>query len=188
MATQRTITKKQLIQIIDELENKPEDKMRILSQSGITVGGAVLGAAAAGSIASVAGATSIFGVTSAASWLGVSVVAATPVGWIIGAAVGAGAAAYGISTWIHSGGISEGRKLELLQKFRDDRNKIDAKEKSNSISNEDRTRFIVSLKELIENNILPPNKALDLISKVEQGQIDLSHAFLLIEGLIQERK
>ena len=55
-----------------------------------------------------------------------------------------------------------------------------------AISSEDRTRFIVSLKELIESNILPTNKALDLISKVEQGYIPLPQAFLLIERVLQQ--
>ena len=134
MLNKQDMTKKQLIKMISELENNPNDKIRIFSQSGIVVGGAALGAAAAGTLAGVAGATSIVGITSAASWLGVSVVAATPVGWIIGCAAGAGTAAYGISTWLHGGSISEGRKLELLQKFKEEHRKIDSKDKARRLS------------------------------------------------------
>jgi uncharacterized protein YjeT (DUF2065 family) len=182
------VTKSQLIKMINELETHPDDKIRILGQSGITVGGVVLGAAAAGTVASVAGATSIFGLTTAASWIGVSVVAATPAGWVIGCAAVVGAAAYGVSNLIHGGSLSEGRRLELLQKYREDYRKIEAKEIAGEICDNDRTQFILSLRELIEKDAIPPVKAFNLILQVEEGRIHLSQACSLAEALLGSQK
>jgi len=171
--------------MIEELENNPKDKIRVLAQSGITAGGVALGAAAAGTLASAAGASSILGLTTAAGWLGISLTAATPIGWVVGCAAVAGATAYGISTWIHGGGLSEGRKLELLQKYREDYRKIEAKERAGDISETGRTNFILSLKELIDKDIMPPDKAFSLITHVEQGRIPLSQASSLIQDLLR---
>lgn len=187
MSVMPKATKKQLIKMIDELEKNPHDKVRILGDTGITITGTVLGAAAAGTLASAAGATSIIGLSTAASWFGVSVVAATPVGWIIGCAAAGGAIAYGVSRMIHDGGLSEGRKLELLQKYREDTRNMEAKERSGNIGDADRTRFILSMRELIDKDVISPDKAFKLIEQVEQGRIHLSQAFALIQALIAEK-
>ncbi len=122
-----------------------------------------------------------------AGWLGVTAVSVTPVGWIIGAAAVGGAVAYGVSRIIHDGGLSEGRKRELLQKYKEDAQGIDAKEKSGSITDEDRTEFIISLRELIDKDAISPDKAIKLIEQVEQGRIPLSQAFALVQAILQER-
>ena len=137
------VTKEQLLKIIDELEKKPSDRIRILGDAGITIVGAGVGAAAAGTLAGAAGVTSIWGLTTAASWIGVTAVSATPVGWVIGSAAVAGAAAYGVSRWIHDGGLSEGRKLELLQQYKEQAQNIEAKERAQNITDKDKTNFII---------------------------------------------
>lgn len=180
-------TKNQLLKLIDELTKNPQDKGRILGDAGITALGAGLGAAAVGTLAAAAGATSIFGVTTAASWLGVTLVAATPVGWIVGGAAVAGAAAYGVSRMIRGGGLAEGRKLELLKKYREEAEGIVAKETAGRVTNEDRTRFICSLRELIDKNVIPPEQAFRLIEQVESGRIPLSLAFSMIQDMVQEK-
>ncbi|MBK7004487.1 MAG: hypothetical protein IPH37_04510 [Burkholderiales bacterium] len=117
MSAPSKVTKTQLLKLIDDLEKKPEDKGRILGDIGITVVGAGLGVAAAGSVAAAVGATSIFGVTSVAGWLGLTVVAATPVGWILGGAA-AGRSLHGIAIdpqWRHVGG-QESRAFESLSR------------------------------------------------------------------------
>ncbi len=187
MPTVSKVTKKQLLNMIAELEKNPHDKVRILGDAGITVVGVGLGAAAAGTLASAAGAISIWGLTTVASWLGVVAVSATPVGWVIGAATAGGAVAYGVSRIIHSGGLSEGRKLELLQKYKEDARNIDAKERSGGITNEDRAKFIISLRELIDKDTITPDKAAKLIEQVEQGRISLSQASALVQAILQEK-
>ena len=186
MAKESKATKDQLLKMITELEKNPEDKVRIMGDMGITATGAILGAAAAGTLASAAGATSIFGLSTAASWLGVTVVAATPIGWIIGCAALGSAAAYGISRAIHDGGLSEGRKRELLQKYKEDAKRIETKEVAGSITEEDRTKFIISMKEMIDKDAISPDKATQLIEQVEQGRIPLSQALELIQALLVE--
>ncbi|SDZ14244.1 hypothetical protein [Nitrosomonas sp. Nm58] len=188
MSAMPKVTKKQLIRMIDELEKNPNDKVRILGDTGITITGTVLGAAAAGTLAMSAGATSILGLSTAASWFGVSVVAATPVGWIIGCAAAGGAMAYGVSRMIHGGGLSEGRKLELLQKYREDTRNMEAKERSGNIDDAERTRFILSMRELIDKDAISPDKAFRLIEQVEQGRILISQASAFIQALLQERR
>jgi hypothetical protein len=182
------ISKKQLLDMIDALEKNPEDKGRILGDAGITLTGIGLGAAAAGTVASVAGATSIFGLTTAASWLGVGLVSATPVGWILGVAAAGGALAYGVSRLIHDGGLAEGRKLELLQKYREDANNIEIKERAGNITDSDKTTFIVATKELIEKDVISADEALELIEYVQQGIIPISQAYSMIENLLKDKE
>jgi hypothetical protein len=188
MSADSKITKKQLLKMIDVLEKNPNDKIRILGDSGVTLVGVGLGAAAAGTLASTAGVTSIFGFTTAASWLGVTAVAATPVGWVIGGAAVAGMAAYGVSRIIHNGGLAEGRKFELLQKYREATNSIEAKERAGSIKDTDKTEFIVSTRELIDKDVISPEEAFELIEHVEQGRIPIAYAYLMIQNLLEEKQ
>jgi hypothetical protein len=178
------ITKKQLVRMISELEKSPNDKVRILGQTGITLVGAGLGAAAAGTIAGMAGATSIWGATTLAGWAGVTVAAATPVGWVVGCAAAAGALVYGVSRIIRGGTLSEGRKLELLRKYREELRHINVRETAGSITDSDRTRFICSMRELIDKELLAPQMAFRLIEQVEGGAIPISRAIGLIEDIL----
>jgi len=181
-------TKGQLLKMIDKLGQNPDDRVRILGDAGITLVSAGLGAAAAGALASVAGATSIYGLTTAASWLGLSVVAATPVGWVIGCAAGAGLAAYGVSRLIHDGGLAEGRKRELLQQYLEAANSMEAKERADNITETDKIEFIISIRELIEKNVISPEEAFELIEHVEQGRIPIAQAYLMAQELLNEHR
>ena len=178
------VPKEQLLKLTRELEKEPSDKIRILGDAGITLVGAGLGVAAAGTLATIAGASSIVGLTTAASWVGLTVIGATPVGWVICSAAAAGAAVYGVSRLIRGGGLAEGRKAELLQTYREEARRVEAKERAGSIQAEDRTQFILSLRELIDTNAIPPMNAFRLIEQIEQGRITLSQGFALIQGLL----
>lgn len=186
MSTPTKVTKSQLLKLIDELEKSPQDKGRILGDVGITIIGAGLGAAAAGTLATAAGVTSIFGVTSVAGWLGLTVVAVTPVGWLLGGAAAAGAAAYTVSRLIRSGGLAEGTKAELLYRYREEARIIAAKEAAGSMEEIDRTRFIVALRDLIDKDVIPPDVAFRFIEQVEKGSVPISHAFSMIHSLLKE--
>lgn len=188
MAASTKISKDQLLKLIDGLEKNPNDKVRVLGDVGISVVGAGLGAAAAGTLAAAAGATSILGVTSAAGALGVTVVAATPVGWVLGSAAAAGAAAYGVSRLIKNGSLSEGRKAELLNRYRDEAREAEAKETAGTITDDDRTKFIVSLRELIEKELMPADLAFRLIEQVERGGLPISKALVFVGELLGENE
>ena len=180
------ITKEQLLKLIDDLKKNPDDKVRIFGDIGIIVVGAGLGAAGAGTLAAAAGATSIFGVSTVASWLGLTVVAATPVGWVLGGAAAAGTAAYAVSRLIRNGGMSEGKKAELLTRYREEVREMTAKEEAGSITDADKTRFIVELRDLVAKDVIPPDVAFRFIDQVERGTLPISQAFALIRDLLSE--
>lgn len=186
MSATPQVTRKQLLKAIDELEKNPHDKVRLLGDAGITIVGAGLGYAAVGAIAGTAGVTTLLGSAGLGTMLGGVFVAATPVGWVLGTTVAAGAAAYGISRMIRSGGLAEGRKAELLQKYKEEAKRIESKERAGDISESDRTQFHLSLRELIDKEAIPPDTAARLIEQVEQGRIPLSQANSLIQTLLQD--
>jgi hypothetical protein len=185
MGQHKEVTKKQLLKVIDDLETSPSDRVRILGDVGITSVGIGLGAAAAGTVATIAGATAIPVVTTAASWLGVTAVAATPVGWVVGAALAGGALAYGVSRLIRDGGLSEGRKRELLQVYKEQLQEVQRREQAQEIATPDRNRFISSLREMIEKDAITPKKAFQLIDAVERGAMPLSQAYTLVTELLE---
>lgn len=184
----KSVSKKQLLRAIDELQMHPSDRVRILGDIGITGVGLGLGIAAAGTVAAVAGATSIPVLTTAASAAGMTVVAATPIGWVIGAGVAGAGLAYGVSRMIRGGGISEGRKAELLQLYRDRLREIQQKETTETISVTDRNQFISSLRELIERDALKPRRAFDLIQAVEKGALPISDAYSMVSAILRDLK
>lgn len=186
MSAPAKLTKAQLVKLIGDLERSPEDKGRILGDVGITVIGAGLGAAAAGTVATAVGVTSILGVTSVAGWLGLTVVAATPVGWVLGGAAAAGAAAYTVSRLIRNGAVSEGKRAELLDLYRDEARKFASKEEAGNITDSDRTSFIVALRDLIAKDVIPPDVAFRFIEQVQSGSLPISQAFALIGDLLTE--
>lgn len=185
MSETQQATKKQLLKVIYDLEASPSDRVRILGDVGITSVGIGLGAAAAGTVATIAGATAIPVVTTAASWLGVTAVAATPVGWVVGAALAGGALAYGVSRLIRDGSLSEGRKRELLQVYRERLQEMQRREQVQEITALDRNRFITSLREVIDKDAISPQRAFQLIDAVERGAMPLSQAYSLVAGLLE---
>lgn len=83
-----------------KLEKEGRKGFNAISSALLGAGiGAAAGAAAASTIAGAVGLTSITGLTTAASWIGVTVVAATPVGLVVGSAVGLGAVGAGVAAW-----------------------------------------------------------------------------------------
>ena len=188
----KLLTKKQLLNFIDELQRKPSDRVRIFGDLGITALGGSLGVAAAGSAAAIAGATAVPALTTAASWLGLTLVATTPIGWLVGGAAAGGALAFGVSRLIHNGGISEGRRAELLLVYQQQLNDLQRKavrtQEAKSTTVEDRNRFISALREIVEKNAITPTRALDLIEKVESGAISLSDAYQAVMAVVREGK
>jgi len=187
MTTPPKVTKEQLIQAIDNIRKNPNDRVRILGDAGVTILTGGLAAAAAGTAASAMGATSIFGLTAAAKVIGITLASATPIGWVLGVSVAGAAAAYGITRVIRGGGISEGKRNELLLQYQQQLKDVEAKERAGSISGDDKTNFIVSLRELIEKDVIAPEKASQLIELVEQGRIPISQAVSIVQDLLQEK-
>lgn len=102
---------------IRSLEGK--DRVGALGEMLSAAGGAAAGVSAAGAVASAAGATTILGSTGLASLLGGVIVAATPVGWVIGSAVLAGAAGYGIARLVRSGARQDEKRKRHIKKLQE---------------------------------------------------------------------
>lgn len=183
-----SLSKTQLLKVIEDIERHPQDRVRILGEAGMGVLGVSLGAAAAGTAAAVAGASSIFGLTTAGSWLGVTIVAATPVGWILGCGAAGGAAAYGIARLVRNGALSEGKRANLLHFYRHELTRIQDLERSGTVTDNDRSDFVVSLRILIEKSVITPDSAFQLIQQVELGKITVSRGIELIERLLKDHE
>jgi hypothetical protein len=101
---------------IGKLEGR--DKVGISAEVLGTAGGAAAGAAAAGTVASLAGASTILGSTTLGSALGGVFVATTPVGWLVGSAVVAGAVGYGIARIARSGARQDALRKEIVSRLK----------------------------------------------------------------------
>lgn len=164
--------KQQLIKAIDHLIENPKDRVKILGDIGITATGVLGGAAAASTIAGIAGATSIPLLSSGAGLFGFTLVAATPIGWIVGAALAGGAATYGISRLISSGSKVEQQKQHYLDSLRAKLGTQKHIENTNAIELE-KTDIIKIIKILVLENALKASIAFKIIEALETKNIEV---------------
>lgn len=167
-------SKQQLLRLIDDLEQRPADRSRIFAEMGITTMAAGAGAGAASAAALASGVTI----------LGYTFAAATPIGWMIAGAAGSALAAYGLARLLRSGALAEGRKAELLLQYKEQAAAMLTKERAAAISDADRSAFVVSLRELIDRDVLTPLHAFRVIEQVEKGSMQLSEACILVQSLL----
>jgi hypothetical protein len=182
------VSKQTLLLLIDQLKEKPDDKFRILSQAGIvsvTATGAPLL-----SVVVITGFKSIFGLSAAAhlfGWMPALLVTGPPLVLILACASALGLCAYALTRLIHGGGMAEGRKAELLEKFKDQVKDMEAKERAASITEIDKTGFILSLREIIDADAIPIASAFRMIELVEAGRMPLSQAVSLTKDCLETK-
>ena len=145
-------------------------------------GGAVAGASAAGVVAGVAGTTTIFGSTALGTALGGTFVAATPIGWVIGTAVVAGAAGYGIVKMIRSGSQQDHVRSEIIERLQQRLAAVQAK--SGEVGTLDDLRKSMPI--ALERGLLTPDQAKRMIDLVEKGVLASTIAVVRINGLIAQ--
>jgi hypothetical protein len=177
MSVNKTPTKEQLLKAIEQLENNPDDKLGILADLGIAaVGAAGFGAAAAafgGGVVPI-----LFGL--------IAIPVAAPLGVVAGAAVLGGAALVGAKKMLFDGTYLEGKKAEILNQLKEQLREVEAKERKSSLGENDKTKFIVFLKEPLKAGIISAEDAHRLMTAVENGQMSLKEAYRLVKNLLNQ--
>ena len=188
MAPLPKVSKQRLLELIDELKERPNDKLRVLGDVGIVSLTAAGGPVA--SVAAIAGIKSVFGLSAAAQlfgWMSALSIAGPPMVLILACASGLGLLAYAITRLIHGGGVAEAHKAALLEKYRDQVKAIEAKEQAASVTDVDRTQFILSLREIIDADAIPIASAFRMIEMVEAGRMPLSQAVSLTTACLEAK-
>lgn len=169
-------SKQDILDTIENIENNPNDRVRMLSELGV----AGVGAAGAGAAASIIGATtaSVFGI-------GITV-AAAPFALVAGSVVAGGAATYGLTKLVTGGGRQEGKKQAIKATLKEKLSKLEEKEKKSLLTTDEKTQFISSLKQPLEMDTITPEQAQQLIALVENGQMSIEEANVLMKDIISE--
>ncbi len=164
-----------LSHVIEKLQGK--DKVGVLGETLAAAGGGAAGVAAASTLASAAGVSTLLGSTSLAGALGGVFVTATPVGWVIGAAVAAGAAGYGIAKLVRSGSKQDQVREELIKRLE---SRLAVLKKAESIDS--------SLEELhlllpvaIERELISDVQAERMVGLIESGALKVEIALQRIK-------
>jgi hypothetical protein len=155
------------------------DKVGVSAEVAATAGGVAAGAAAAGAIASAAGATTLLGSSGLASLFGGIFVATTPVGWVIGSAVVAGATGYGLMKLARSGAKQDIVRKEMIERLTD---RLSALQRENSANSS-----IVELQQLIAltlaSDFISEDQARRMVVLVENGALNLETAIIRLRAL-----
>ena len=175
MSGNKTLTKEQILKTIEQLEKNPDDKLGILSDVGIGVVGA---GAAAGAVAAFGGVPFLFGL----------VVVAPPVGLVVGGAALGAAALVGAKRIFFDGTFNQGKQAEILKQSKEQLREVEAKERASKLEDNEKTKFMVSLKEPVRLNLISPQDAQNLMRAVESGQIPIKEANKIVQDIVESAK
>ena len=182
-------SKKSVLKLIDDLENNPNDRLRILGDTGIVTLVAAVGTSTL-SGAAITGVSSVFGLSAAAKifgWTATLGIGGPAMTVLIGIGSLLVLFAFALTRLIHGGGLAEGRKAELLVSYRQELKTIEANERADSITDEDRTRFILSLRELVKTDAIPVDSAFRMIELVVSGRMLLSQAVSMTKACLETK-
>lgn len=155
-----------------KIEKNPKDRIGIMGNVGILVGGAVGGGAAA----AIIGSSAIWGLTTAASWIGVTLVSAAALPVVL---VGAGAGlaiAGGLSYFVNSGSKCD---LTTVQNIQNLKKKIEEeKNKLQNSSDEDKISKLSGIyADLIHLNLITEDIAKELLQNIADNKINFDLAY-----------
>jgi len=170
-------TAEELQSAVDKL--KVKDKVGIAGEGLAAVGGAAAGAGVAGSLAGVAGVSTVFGSSTLASVVGGVFVTTTPVGWVVGCAVIAGAAGYGVSKLIRSGSEQDHIRKAIVERLNNRIQNIKTEEKSHDLFVE--LNQILSI--VIMAQLITEKQGEQMISLIEKGSLDPETALKRIKDM-----
>jgi len=171
--------KQDISNAIEKLKGK--DKVGVAGEALSIAGGSVTGAAAAGTIASAAGATTLLGSSTLASAFGGIFVATTPIGWVIGSSVIAGAAGYGIAKMIRSGSIQDLKRKEIIKRLSKRLDKIHTQEGKNTDTKIIQINQLMVL--LIANESITEKQAKRMIQLIEDEKLAPDTCLSRVKGM-----
>lgn len=169
-----------LRRVLNKLRGR--DRLGLAGETVTVAGSAAAGIAVAGTVASAAGATTLLGSTTLAGMLGGIFVTTTPVGWIVGSAVVAGAIGFGAVKLMRSGGKQDHLRAEVRGKLSA---RLAALEQNSS--NGDAGELGRLLHERVHSGAITPEAAKQVSSLVEQGRLSPDLAVQRIRALRVER-
>jgi len=170
-------TAEELQSAVDKL--KVKDKVGIAGEGLAAVGGAAAGAGVAGSLAGVAGVSTVFGSSTLASVAGGVFVTTTPVGWVVGCAVIAGAAGYGVSKLIRSGSEQDHIRKEIVERLNNRIQNIKTVEKNHNLFVE--LNQILSI--AIMSQLITEKQGEQMIALIEKGVLNPEIALKRIKDM-----
>lgn len=182
MPDSRRFDKAQCMQALDKLEGK--DAVGRTGELLVSAGGAAAGTAAAGTLASAAGATTLLGSTTLAGALGSVFVAATPVGWIIGATAVGGMAAFGIAKMIRSGTRQDEIRANLRVAIKRKIVEIDSATKPPAVQKYLFQRLELKLAEAVKRGALPDETSQRILLLVAKNKLSVDMALDRISRLL----
>ncbi|NOU15574.1 MAG: hypothetical protein HOO92_16700 [Methylococcaceae bacterium] len=167
---------------IEDAINKLQagDRVGHAGQAILAAAGGVSGITASGAIASAAGASTLLGSTSLAGVLGGVFVTATPVGWVVGAAIAGSAAAYGVSKLVRSGGRQDRLRQEISNRL----SKRLSELRSKGIQQSALEQLQHSITQAIESGHLSNEQAERMIGLVENGKLNPELALSRVKSLL----
>lgn len=156
------------------------DKVGVAGEILAALGGVAGGTAAAGTLAAAAGVTTIPVLTTAASWFGIAVFSATPVGWIAGVGLAGGLIAYGVGRIIHSGGMQDQIRKDLMERLRE---KIIARHVDGPVVLDPKAlSFIIN--DAVKQGSIDQVMADRIVSVVTNGKLDPALAIQRVEAIM----
>jgi hypothetical protein len=179
MVGNKNLTKEQILKAIEELEKNPHDKLGILADIGVGAVGAV-GAGAAAAAFGGGAVPILFGL--------IALPAAAPLGVVVGGAALGAAGLIGIKKMFFDGTFTEGKRAEMLKQLKEQLKEYEAKKRKSQLTDDDKTKFIILLKEPVRLNLISPQDAQSLIAAVQNGQMTLKQAIKMVEDVVKSAK
>jgi hypothetical protein len=159
------------------------DKVGVSAEVLGAAGGAAAGAAAAGTVAGMAGATTLLGSTGLASALGGIFAVSTPVGWVVGAAVLAGAAGYGLTRLARSGAQQDRTRQEIIARLI---RRLESPD-PDSAAKAPRTELAQLITDAVEAEVITETQGRRMVSLVEHGSLSVEVAVKRLKDLAMAR-
>lgn len=160
---------------------KTRDNVGVSAEVLATAGGAAAGAAAAGTVASAVGASTLLGSSALGSALGGIFVTTTPVGWVVGAAVLAGAAGYGLTKLARSGAKQDRLRQEIVDRLTGRLESLDRDSASRSLL----TELTQLVQAALEAGLITEVQGQRMVDLVERGSLDVEVAVRRLKDLSQ---